>query len=722
MKKILLRFAFVLAVAIMGASGAGASAQGMPALDPSDPANWQSECIYCPKWFDQMSSRSAAYDSCGVLHAAYGGEHLYYGHYSAGGEWNSEIVDDTYLVGLHVSLALDSSDQPHFLYQSQAADTYLYAYKQAGIWQIEALPYGSVLEPSLALDQNDEVGVSFLDGDTLDLVYGHRGTSTWAFTTVDESGEVGAKSSLAIDSGDEAHIAYHDISNDCVKYAEFSSPDWLITDFCEPSTEINALALAIDSGDAPHIVSLGQVSGTDTLTYRHWTGSMWEREDEVVAFAGSAGNGFGSISMGLDGADLPHVSFDQQFSFAYAGYVIGLQVGHRSLTGWQFEDVYALPIPFFYSTAPWYSTVLMNPDGNASIVYKYPNVLGFLDDDVSTGWQNVTLDRSGFANSAPSLDWHPDGYAQVSFYDHEGPFVRHAIREDTGWMTEADQSGIWSWGLKKTVLQSDANGRDHLFWIGGSRYRACLHYTFGDFSDGPYCTLAPLYYDAVVDGEGKRHLAAYEEVGTVTEAGLKYYAMVDDFDWSDYELIDSHGEEVSIDADSEGVPHVVYAGSPLNYAVRTGTGWDLSTIPGASGEYPDLKIDSLDHLHVVYFTSTEHLGHAEFDGSSWVVEVIDDASDVGRHPSLAIDPSDGLHISYYDGTTADLKYAYDDGSGWQFVTLVSEGSAGYFSSITVDNFGFPKIAYLDSDNSDLMYIYQEFVPEYFYYLPIIGRD
>jgi hypothetical protein len=691
-----------------------------PASDLLDPADWQSECIYCPKWFDKLSNRSAAYDSAGTLHVAYGGEHLYYGTFSPAGLWSGEIVDQDYNVGWHASLALDSSELPHIIYQSSSADSYFYAYKLGGNWQIEALPYGSVLEPSLELDSGDQPCVSFFDGQTDDLVFGCKFGSSWAFETVDSEGIVGAGSSLTLDADNDAHIAYLDESNNCLKYAEFSHPDWLITDFCVPSNEVEAVALALDASDHAHIVSLGQDSGTDTLTYRSWDGSIWSEENETVDFSGYVGNGFGSLSMVLDSETQPHVSFDQGFSYAYSGSVAGLQYAHRTPAGWVFEDSTTLPVP--YSThSPWYSTVLLNSAGEPAVVYKSPNTLGYLKQETASGWANAALDSSGYTGVEPSLNWNAGGMMQVAFYDEEGPFLRVAKRTGSGWIKSFDETGIWPWGLKQVVLQSETESRNHLFGIGRSRYRACLHYNYGSFLDVVYCTLAPDAFDAVVDGAGTRHLAAYEEVGTITEAGLKYYTMSDDFNWSEYELIDSTGADVSIAADSSGIPHVVYTGSPLNYAVRTGSGWDLSNIPEASGEDPHVKIDSQDHLHVAYFTEDGHLGHAEFDGQGWKVEIVDPAADVGRHPSLAIDPWDGLHISYYDGSAADLKYAYDDGSGWQTVSLVTEGSTGSFSSIAVDPQGFPSIAYLDSDNGDLRYIYTEFEPSYFYYFPVVSK-
>ena len=105
--------------------------------------------------------------------------------------------------------------------------------------------------------------------------------------------------------------------------------------------------------------------------------------------------------------------------------------------------------------------------------------------------------------------------------------------------------------------------------------------------------------------------------------------------------------------------------------------------------------------------------------SSWFLETIESANDVGQHVSIAIHSSNVPYMSYYDATNDDLRVAHYVGSegncgennDW-FCEVVDDGGAsdddvGEYSSIAMNPVtGHPAIAYHDTTNGALKYAWR----------------
>jgi len=137
------------------------------------------------------------------------------------------------------------------------------------------------------------------------------------------------------------------------------------------------------------------------------------------------------------------------------------------------------------------------------------------------------------------------------------------------------------------------------------------------------------------------------------------------------------------------------------------TTWLIETVDAALdvGSYSSIAIHPEDGFpRIAYYDSHwDNLKYARWTGSAWSIETVDTVGDVGRYTSLAFDSSGNPHISYGDDANHDLKYARRTGSAWSVETVDSTGWLGWYTSLALDSSGNPHISYGDDANYDLKY-------------------
>ena len=104
----------------------------------------------------------------GTLYAAYGGHSLYMATKGPSDtSWTVQTVDDSYRVGKHTSIALDSSGYPHISYSKYSDNRALkYARWDGSAWQIETVDGSSIdndagCNNAIALDSNDRPHIAY---------------------------------------------------------------------------------------------------------------------------------------------------------------------------------------------------------------------------------------------------------------------------------------------------------------------------------------------------------------------------------------------------------------------------------------------------------------------------------------------------------------------------------------------------------------------------------
>lgn len=225
-----------------------------------------------------------------------------------GATWQLQVVDSAGNVGEYTAIALDALGRPHLTYHDAPKDCLKYASYDGMVWQTETVaPRG--FWPSLSLDKAGQAHVSFGTGDS--LMYASRDGTAWQVETVDDRGMVGANTSLSLDAFSHPHISccrFDSYTCDSLEYAYYDGSIWqteILTAVHDAYLTGANSSLDLDSANRPHIVS-----GWDA-SYAWYDGTEWQAE--VVD-----GAAVGDLSMVLDPANRPHISFRYHDILQYA--------------------------------------------------------------------------------------------------------------------------------------------------------------------------------------------------------------------------------------------------------------------------------------------------------------------------------------------------------------------------------------------------------------------
>jgi hypothetical protein len=117
------------------------------------------------------------------------------------------------------------------------------------------------------------------------------------------------------------------------------------------------------------------------------------------------------------------------------------------------------------------------------------------------------------------------------------------------------------------------------------------------------------------------------------------------------------------------------------------------------------SLDKDDYPHLSYYDrKNESIKYANWNGSAWIIEIVDTAGDHSTGPtSLALDRYDRPRICYYKNETGSLKYAEWNGTAWNIETVAYIGTWQAYSSMALDSDDNPHIGYSDYYDKELRY-------------------
>jgi hypothetical protein len=305
-------------------------------------------------------------------------------------------------------------------------------------------------------------------------------------------------------------------------------------------------------------------------------------------------------SLALDRAGRPHIGYltfstnDNEYTLKYAWH---------NGTNWNLESV---GVTGYVNGG---LSLALNGADMPCISYFYDFRLGYAWND-STGWHTGVVDNEVINGSRSSLALDQAGRPHISYYRSDPPVgVKYAWHDGTRWNFAMVESGDTSWN---TSLALDGMGRPHISYHDNSYDTAGLRYAWHDGAEWHtetvddsvgYVTGAS---SLALDESNRPHISYYCD----NSSSIKY-AWHDGVEWY-IETVDETGisyEDSSLKLDGAGRPHIGYhshIGGSLKYAWHDGTDWRIETVVSVgNSEFVSLALDGDDQPHLSYQSYSE---------------------------------------------------------------------------------------------------------------------
>lgn len=685
----------------------------------SSPAQqaWDVQRVDDVRFLDKrMGDHAAVYDSGGVLHAAFGGDHLYYAR-CENGICAVETVDPSDYVGMYASLALDSQGNPHIAYYDVGQTEFCndekvkYAAWDGSQWTIQVVDEGCTgLYPSIALDNQDVPHISYFDEVSDNLKLADQEGNLWhAYTPywLPSFGFSGYPSSLLADAAGNLHLAF--IANDGggiqIWYTKKISDSWEPLVAIDPQAGAETFAMTLDSTGKPHLgynvryYDAGSTSYVNKLRYTRFDGSSWLAAVEIDQMEYL---GWTSILVGTDG--YPRIAYKANGAAA---------VVTKTATGWQASEA----VPNTDDTERMYLGqagidvfgLAYYTGGALKTVHKSPPLYF---------WSApVTIASTGYWGKTIAMVASPTGDLHVVYSDYWGKQLRYAHRSvGQDWQIETLITLTEDFEIRAADISLDPNGRPHIVY---QEY----------YSIDQHSALKVIYWSGTtwvsmgsVHQPGHNGCAPSLDLDTVSQIYIAYNdcdyihdnltLATYDGSWH-YQTVDSDAKtsNASLQVDVNGTVYISYTlydypNNILRLATKeVGVAWNVKDITTGKFYKTSLALDAAG-APMIAFTEDVYPDYAAkftyWDGYQWQ---FDSVATIDRNEiKLAVDPIDRSHLAFICGQY-HLCYAVKDGASWTITDPVDGPSFypdynfGTTNSIAIGfgSLGLPVIVY-DGEN------------------------
>ncbi|RMF81991.1 MAG: hypothetical protein D6739_08740, partial [Nitrospirae bacterium] len=632
----------------------------------------------------------------GIPHAAFGGDHLYYGR-EVEGAWQVEMVDGERGVGRDAALAVDPGGTVHIAYWDEVQGVLKVAWGHSGSWSFQTVGTtgGVSPRPSVALWSDGRMAVAYRTAEGLRVARLDAAGNLVA-DELRREGSVSGSSSLVTPDG-HLHVVYvveallgSGIgSRGRLFHEEFDGTSWwveAVTCFCPYDVDVTSAitpGLASDGSGGLAVAYAERVLGSSNPVdpFRTWLEPRVARkpagaaEWQVEELPGSVGSGLG---FGGEADGTLHLAVATGQGVSYGRYTPG--------SGWSWSTAVAGAVTDL--------SLAVNRAGLPQLLYKGadPGAASFREvwwsvRSVMGEWVARRVDgASADLGWNPSLTTDDQGRMVAAYYDREGRWLfqiangRPISGAGPPWLW-------WEWSRLVSTVGPGSNALPAL-----ERGRPAT----------------------AIDASGTLHLL-YESVDwysggliDVVTVDLRHAWRENPADpgsvWHDEVVATSSvlGPGLALAAVGDTL-HAVYgdpwAGKLVHASKPPGGGWSFETVEEgvAPGGAIDLAVDGAGHLHASYYDAGgKDLHYATDRSGAWSSEVVAGAGDVGVENAIAVDPAGHASIAFYDADHGDLLVATNASGSWEVAAVETAGDVGRDLDIARGPDGFLRIGYYDA--------------------------
>lgn len=430
-------------------------------------------------------------------------------------------------------------------------------------------------------------------------------------------------------------------------------PEFLYTD-----TPFILRIRALDYFGRTFVTWNGTVSVWDEITY-----SLTPQSVEIV-------NGVGAVeAMISEGASDNYI--------VVSGAVDG-ESNHfdviKSIADCESDRVVEPPHPVFTLNRDYHRPIAVLPDGSLIMIFGTDNLWSAVN--AGGEWRIERIDDQSGVGTGFSLAVDPQGNPHVAYLDRITNKLKYAQLTPFGWSAEVVAAnvkadfetaiGVGSDGVPH-ICYAAMDGQYHAYKSGQQWIREQLNTDLAQ-----QCSLA-------VDTLNRPHIVYH----LISAESLLYAGYLDGV--FQHEEIANYrdGYFPSLALDSNNNPHVTwmygqYLGNKLYHEYWQGGAWTQELIPDSDGCVDScLVMDSSNYPHLCTTYGEYASGrYYHFDGANWSYEEMDMGEHNGVFAGLTLAADSTAHFFYYDDTDYKVNHAEWNGTSWSVEQVAEASTAG----------------------------------------------